>query len=78
MYIIVKSVAASVAKWTTKVNMVINSDTSINRKQQNQNLSRESLYTEMTDFQEIKNRREFLMVRGVSDEEFSQTFINLS
>ena len=76
---IVKSLAESVAQLTAKVNMVINSETSSSRNQQNFN--RESLYTEMREFEERKKRRESLIVRGVrgaSDEAFLQTFANLS
>ena len=48
---------------------------------QNQNFSRESLYTEMKGFEERKKRRNSLTIRGVrgaSDEEFSHICINLS
>ena len=81
LHLIVKSLAESVAKLTTKVNMIINNENSFSRNQQNQNFSRESLYTEMREFEERKKRRESLIIRGVrgaSDEEFSQTLITLS
>ena len=81
LHLIVKSLAESVAKLTTKVNMIINNENSSSRNQQNQNFSRESLYTEMREFDEKKKRRESLIIRGLrgaSDEEFSQTFISLS
>ena len=78
LHLIVKSLAESVAQLTTKVNMIINSNTNTN--QQNSNFSRESLYTEMREFEERKKRRESLIIRGVrgnSDIEFSQVFTNI-
>ena len=78
LHLIVKSLAESVAQLTAKVNVIIDSNS--NRNQQNNNFNRESLYTEMREFEERKKRREALIVRGVrgnSDIEFTQMFTNL-
>ena len=71
-HLIVKYLAESVAELTTKVNIVIDSNS--NRNQQNNNFNRGSLYTEIRGFEGRKKRRESLIVRGVrgnSDTEFS-------
>ena len=78
---IVKSLAESIALLTTKVNTLCNSVSGTTSHERQGIFNRESLFTEMREFDERRKRRESIIVKGVrttTDPLFVNAFTDIS
>ena len=81
LFQIVKSLAESIAQLTTKVNTLCNSNSGTAGNDRQGIYDRESLFTEMREFDERKKRRDSIIVKGVktaTDSLFVDAFSNIS